>query len=401
MFRYKFFVDSRLKESTVKLRITYNRKKAEVSMGFTLAEAVLEDALSLNPCAKNIRWSKIFAGYIAKLEQLRADIIDARGSDIGVSELKERIAVELSLKAPEHEVPKDFFMPFFLSVGASKAKSTFDSFRYTQSLMQKFQSSADRMVFEDITYAWLSDMEAWMKKKNLSQNTRKIHFGNIRIAMREAYKRGVTDNDPFRRFTFRPEKTRKRSISVEMLRELFNYPVEPYAELYRDMFKLIFMLIGINSIDLFNLKSITPDGRIEYKRAKTGRLYSIKVEPEAMEIIEKYRGKNGLLCIADRWTDYRNFRHQMNKAIKDIGVSHGKGVKRSASNGPFDGVTSYWMRHTWATIARSIKVLKGDISLSLGHGDGNPVTSVYIDEELRVVDEANRRVLDWVLYGKR
>lgn len=364
-------------------------------MGFTLAEAVLADALSLNPCAKNIRWSKILAGYVAKLEQLRADMIDARGSDIGISELKERIAVELSLKAREQEPPQGLFLPYFMSVGACKAKSTFDSFRYTQALVRKFQSSADRMVFEDITYGWLSDLEAWMKKKNLSQNTRKIHFGNIRIAMREAYKRGLTDNDPFRRFTFRPEKTRKRSISVEMLRKLFNYPVEPYAELYRDMFKLIFMLIGINSIDLFNLKSITPDGRIEYKRAKTGRLYSIKVEPEAMEIIEKYRGKNGLLCIADRWTDYRNFRHQMNKAIKDIGVSHGKGAKRSASNGPFDGVTSYWMRHSWATIARSIK------ALSLGHGDGNPVTSVYIDEELRVVDEANRRVLDWVLYGKR
>ena len=57
---------------------------------------------------------------------------------------------------------------------------------------------------------------------------------------------------------------------------------------------LMFYLIGINAIDLFNLKQIV-DGRIEYKREKTGKLYSIKVEPEAMEIINRYKGNKFLL----------------------------------------------------------------------------------------------------------
>ena len=62
---------------------------------------------------------------------------------------------------------------------------------------------------------------------------------------------------------------------------------------------LIFYLAGINAVDLFHLKEIT-NGFIEYRRAKTGRLYTIRVEPEAMEIIERYRGKNYLLNILDR-----------------------------------------------------------------------------------------------------
>lgn len=167
------------------------------------------------------------------------------------------------------------------------------------------------------------------------------------------------------------------------------------------MFRLIFMLVGINSVDLHGLKSITRDGRIEYKRAKTGRLYSIKVEPEAREIINKYRGKNGLLCIADRWIDSRNFRHQCNKALQKIGQVErkGRGGKKTIT-AEFEGVSTYWARHTWATIAASLDIPKDTIAAALGHG-GDTVTDIYIDFDQKKVDAANRRVLDWVLYGKR
>lgn len=159
------------------------------------------------------------------------------------------------------------------------------------------------------------------------------------------------------------------------------------------------MFIGINSIDLWRLKSITKDGRIEYKRAKTGRLYSIKVEPEAMEIIEKYKGEKGLLCIADRWNNSRNFRHQMNTALQNIGaVRKGKGGKKT--DGSFPDISTYWARHTWATVAFEIGISKDVIAQALGHSDGHDTTNIYIREDIRNVDDANRKVLDWVLYGK-
>lgn len=34
-------------------------------------------------------------------------------------------------------------------------------------------------------------------------------------------------------------------------------------------------------------------------------------------------------------------------------------------------------------------------------GFGNRTTAIYIDFDLRKVDAANRRVMDWVLYGRR
>ena len=241
-----------------------------------------------------------------------------------------------------------------------------------------------------------------MKRTGLSQNTRRIHFANIRAAVNDAYKRELTDVDPFRRFRLKTEKTAKRSMSVEELRQLFDYPTEQHAAYYRDMFKLIFMLIGINTVDLYGLKDITKEGRIEYKRSKTGRLYSIKVEPEALEIIKRYQGGAALLNIADKYKDHRYFRRDTNDALRLIGE-----VKRIGRGGKkeykplWPEVTTYWARHTWASIAADLDVPDATISLALGHAGENRVTDIYIKRNQKKVDEATRRVLDWVLYGQR
>lgn len=65
----------------------------------------------------------------------------------------------------------------------------------------------------------------------------------------------------------------------------------------------------------------------------------------------------------------------------------------------FPDISSYWARHTWATIAASIDVPIELISASLGHEYGSRTTRIYIRYDKRKIDNANRAVLDWVLYG--
>ena len=82
-----------------------------------------------------------------------------------------------------------------------------------------------------------------------------------------------------------------------------------------------------------------------------------------------------------------------------------KGLKAIKQDLVADGVeieelTTYWARHTWATIASELDIPKDTIAAALGHG-GNSVTDIYIDFDLKKVDEANRKVLDYVLYGKK
>ena len=63
-------------------------------------------------------------------------------------------------------------------------------------------------------------------------------------------------------------------------------------------------------------------------------------------------------------------------------------------------VTTYWARHTWASIASELDIPEDTISRALGHAtSGASVTMTYINYNSRKIDEANRRVIDHV-FGK-
>lgn len=407
MFSYKFLVRVD-KNNALRLRLINNRKNVEVSIGIRLSPDDLDNALSEKPKPENMKWKSLLTGYMAKLDEIRCELLKSGRCDEDVKVIRDMVLKECLGREEKktEEAPTETLGPFvahFQSFIDGKAnKGTKGVYQHTLDRIRLFDHEVDKKSFEDIDLKWLTAFEAFCAQ-TASKNARNIHLRNIRAVFNNAIDYEITTAYPFRRFKIRPEATRKRSLTVEDLRELFAYPVEPYAEIYRDVFKLIFMLIGINCADIHALKAITKDGRIEYKRAKTGRLYSIKVEPEAMEIIEKYRGVNGLLCIADRWSDSRNFRHQINKALQRIGEVErkGRGGKKEIQSA-FPKLTTYWARHSWATIAADLDIPDAVISQALGHSsDTNSTTAIYIKRNEKKVDEANRRVLDWVLYGKR
>lgn len=254
-------------------------------------------------------------------------------------------------------------------------------------------------TFDTMDKKWLTSFEAWMDE-SMKINAYAIHLRNIRAVFNYAIDEEITTLYPFRKFKIKKEETRKRSLTVEQLRILQDFPCEDYQVKYRDMFMLMFYLIGINAADLF---MATPDqlvnGRLEYKRAKTRRLYSIKVQPEAMAIIEKYRGEKYLLNIMDEYLDYKNFLHRMGIVLKQIGKVERVGQGGKKVRQPlFPDISSYWARHSWATIAASLDIPKETISAGLGHEIGSGVTSIYIDFDQKKVDKANRKVIDFVFY---
>ena len=255
-----------------------------------------------------------------------------------------------------------------------------------------------KCTLDSIDRGWLVRFEKWMSDSGMMINAYAIHLRNIRAVFNYAIDEGYTELYPFRKYSIKKEETRKRSLSVEQLRKLRDYPCEEWQERYRNIFMLMFYLIGINAADLFNAKPESlVNGRLEYKRAKTGKLYSVKVEPEAMAIIEKYKGVNYLLDVMDTFADYKNFLHRMGIALKQIGGMErvGRGGKKVRTP-LFPELSSYWSRHTWATIAAELDIPKETISEALGHSIGSEVTSIYIKFDRKKVDEANRKVIDYV-----
>ena len=322
------------------------------------------------------------------------------------AEIKSYIEAQLNpekAEAKEDEKRKaNLFATRFKKFADNKSGSTKRLYMETYKRLYEYAGERlEEMTFEEVTKEFILSFDAYMEPQSPSRNARNIHLRNIRAVFNEAIDDEITTAYPFRRLQIKNVPTRKRNLKVDDFRKFINFPCEEHAQKYLDMFKLMFMLLGINTIDLCNLKEIDNEGRINFYRAKTKRLYSIKVEPEALEIINKYRGEKWLLNILDRYADYKDYTKRLNRALKKIGPVKRVGLGGKKIYEPlFPEISTYWARHSWATIAASLDIPRDTIAHALGHG-GNTVTDIFIDFDERKVDEANRRVLDWVLYGKK
>jgi len=411
MANTRFFLDKRKMskgcQATLKLAIAQQSKTAYIPLGVKLSPEQWNDAASRIVKHPDMdRLNLYITDYRVTAERTILILKDqAKINSMDVFEVKSAIESRLFpdrvVKAETAKRKKNSFASRFIAFANSKKPSTKKIYMYTYSCMEHFEGkNLQRMKFEDVTKEWLTKFDVFLSETSPSKNARNIHLRNIRAVFNEAIDNEITTFYPFRRFKIRPVATPKRNLKVEDLRTLFNFPCEKHAVKYLDMFKLMFMLVGINVIDLAHLKELH-DGRVEYYRAKTGRFYSIKVESEAMEIIERYRGKDWLVDILDKYKDYHDFTKRTNLALKLIGPVNRSGLGGKKKYKPlFPKISTYWARHTWATIAASLDIPKDTIAHALGHG-GNTVTDIYIDFDQNKVDKANRLVLDWVLYGKK
>ena len=339
------------------------------------------------------------ASYYNKL--LQQSLVKIQGAMMevtanGYTKLKAKELVEKmdAILCPNEEMPIEerFVFRFVAYSQSRRSPRTREIYENTHKKIMQFDSNAEELTFDDVDALWVKHFDEFLEKNGCEVNTRSIHLRNIRAAIRDAIAEGIASNNPFSKYKIRHASTTKRALSIEQLRKLFSlkytslYHTTYYNE-YVDVIKLMFMLIGINIVDLLHLrKEDYQNGYIDYDRRKTGKHYHIKVEPEAQEIIERLRGKKYLLSMMDRYKSYKEYAHHLNKALQKMGIN--------------DNITTYWSRHSWATIASKLDIPVDTISAALGHSNGSKVTAVYIDYDLKKVEVANRKVIDYVLYDK-
>ena len=366
-----------------------------------------------NPLTGELTLPKQSQKYRLIMSKLRT--VEARMTELSLSGRLSALTkkqVKALLENPEIEPDdmKDEPGPFvslgemFDRVIATKTGRNAKIYEETAKKMRVF-TDISKVRFEEITKMWLEEFRASEVMRNLAPNSQAIHLRNLRHVVNAAIDEGITQNYPFRRFRMPGEETEKRSLPIGKMRALLNADLEgAYAE-YRDIFMLMVYLIGINIADLAEL---TPanirDGRLVYRRAKTHKPYSIKIEPEALAIINRHRGKKHLLAPFDRYADYNDYKQHLNNGLKKIGewedvpsseMRRGMRPRRMVPICP--EISTYWSRHSWATYAADLDVPRDVISESLGHEYGSKTTAVYVKFNLRKVDEANRRVIDYIL----
>ena len=402
MANEKIILDKRSKKKDgtypIKIYLRHNREIL-IATGYSCEESEFANGL-LSKRHDNYKVKNAKLKSMLSMVEMEMISMSASGKleDMTDKELKSHLQDKLFGKVSDSLKEKkkrfaDFLNEFLETKTNAGTIRTYITTRYN------IEAYDPNCTFDTMDKNWLMSFDKWMASRGLSVNYRAFNFRNIRSVFNYAIDNDYTTLYPFRKFKIKQEETYKRSMNIDQLRKLMNYECEEHQKKYRDLFMLMFYLIGINAGDLLTLKHENLyNGRIEYHRMKTNKYYSIKVEPEAMEIIERYKGEEYLLSFMDGNKTYKDILKQMNNQLKLIGKVERKGLGGKKTREPeFPEISSYWSRHTWATIAADLDIPVETISMALGHKAGYKITNVYIKFNHKKIDEANRKVIDHLL----
>lgn len=251
---------------------------------------------------------------------------------------------------------------------------------YNRTLRIALKALSDKNIAE-INTDEASETSKKLQQMGYKSSTISITLGLISSVFNYGIKEEIINRNPFRGVPKPKVETRNRDLTLEELATLRNAKLSGYKEWARDIFFLSFFLCGINTIDLYHLtrKNISTSNRVMYVRRKTGKPYSVKIEPEAAAIIDKYENKDRIIGGNAKFS---TFRWKLNKYLIELGVlllGH--------------PISSYYARHSWATIAYQIGVPESIIAQGLGHNSVHPTTNIYIRRDEAKVDEANRTII--------
>lgn len=283
----------------------------------------------------------------------------------------------------------------------------------------------EKVMFADVTSKFLMSFENHLKTSRkvirnnqlgnaveviqapVSDLTIRNYMSNIRTLFNAAIMQFNDDDKdeivikhyPFKKYKIKPlQETKKRNLSIDQIRAILNLPDEGLTDraiIARDVFLMSFMLVGTNTVDLFGMpaNSIKND-RISYNREKTAdrrrddAQISIRIEPEVKALIDKYRAKavGKAFNFAERYANAPAFNANLNKGLKVV-------AKKLGFDFP---LSTYYARHSWATIARNdCRISKDDVHLALNHvDDKTKITDIYIARDWSIIDDANRKVID-------
>ena len=214
-------------------------------------------------------------------------------------------------------------------------------------------------------------------------------------------------NSPFEDFKIpKQEATRKRAISVDIIKKLWKLPYKDMKKGYKstcrynlakDCFILSFCLMGINSADLYNATEMRGN-TIIYNRTKTkarrfdGAKMMVDIPKIVQPLIDKYKDSTGkrLFNFYQYYGDEKTFNKAINSGLKEIGAIL-----------EVDDLEYYAARHSWATIAlNKVGIDKYIVHAALNHiDDSMKVTDIYIERDFVNENKANTKVVKYV-FGK-
>lgn len=270
---------------------------------------------------------------------------------------------------------------------------TSETYRSTLNSFKRFRKEEDIML-DSINSEVIEEYEVWLKHNGLIPNSISFYTRILRAVYNRAVDNEIIENRyPFRKVYTGVDKTIKRALPLSIIKAIAGLDLSMTSALdfARDMFLMSFYLRGMSFIDMAYLKkSDLQNGRVTYRRRKTGQQLIIGWEPEMQKILDKYpENKTDYLLpiITNPMTNerktYRNKCYNINRNLKKIATMIGVSIP----------LTLYVARHSWASAAKSKGIPISVISEGMGH-NSEVTTQIYLSSlDSSVIDRANSLII--------
>lgn len=336
--------------------------------------------------------SKIIANKTSELSVQKVKL-KSEHKDLTLSTL-----IELNPNRVKPKTVCDLFMEQIKRLTDEGRRGYMLSVKQVYNSLLSFNKHLD-IYFSEIDMTFLRKYETSLRKKGLSENTIGIRFRTLRAIYNIAIEENLveSENYPFTKYKVSKlhEETAKRSLIKADIDRILNYKsTNNFMRFPIDVFAFTYYCGGINFIDIANLTHDNIiEGKIIYKRHKTGKLIKIPLQPQAIEIIKKYSHKDRkyLFPILSEFHETEiqksNRIHKViskvNKRLKEIGEE---------LNLPLT-LTTYVARHSKATVMKRAGVSTSVIREIMGHSSER-ITQIYLDSfDNEQIDNAMKKLL--------
>ena len=376
------------------LRASRTDKKGRSPLLIRISDSETHRTRSLGEKIKASAWNadkQVVRARHPEATRINAVIAQAKSEAAGIQralrwEDRELGAAELADELWRKEVPApalDFFG--FAETWRDRllAEDRINYYKRAKSVIAKLRDTVEGpLPFDQFDAGVLEAHDRRMRDVlGNSANTRNVSFTLIRTIVLLAIKEGAMtpNDDPFRRFS-KPkgtsvEKTRLNVQQVDSIRAL---DLNGDPDISRDLFLFAVYGAGIRfgdavSLRWKNIKKSDDGERLVYKMSKTGAISDVRLLPQAIQILDKYRKDSVpksdafIFPYLDRHRGLRTAAGVQN-AIGSRNVVVNRNLKEIATLAEIDEhLTFHVSRHTFAEVALAGGASVYDIMCALRH----------------------------------
>lgn len=367
-------------ESPLMLRVTKDRKPKYVSLGISVNPAHWDFSKN-QPKAECPNREYIEMLIADKIKEYSAKIIElkATNQEFTSTSLVEKVCT----KHTNRKTVEVIFKEYMTSLIKAGRKSYSLSIKQLYNSLIEFNHNLD-FYFSEMDVAWLKRYELFLREKKLAENTIGIRFRTLRAIYNVAIEEDAVSAGcyPFKKFKVSRlhQDTIKRALTKEDMERVLQFQSSNrYMRFPIDIFAFTYYCGGINFIDIANLKHENiMDGRLVYKRHKTGKLIKIPLQPQALALIKKYHNAETPYLFPILSAFHKTDEQKANRIHKVITKVNDR-LKQIGEtlNLPIT-LTTYVARHSQATVMKKAGVSTAVIREIMGHSSER-VTQIYLD----------------------